>query len=73
MAKTKIMNEKKVTPKESTQKDYEREVETVINGEKAPEAEVKTDKLGRVKDYNSDRMVFETADKYNEYLKNKKD
>ena len=73
MAKTKIMTEKKVTPKESTQKDYEREVETVINGEKAPEAEVKTDKLGRVKDYNSDRMVFETADKYNEYLKNKKD
>lgn len=32
-------------------------------------ADQKADVDGRVKDLHSDRMVFETADAYNEYLK----
>ena len=79
-----MSDKKKETPKESTVADYNKEVDTIINGDKSTDSDpLKGAKItaedkdaikhgaNMVKDENSDRLVFATAKEYNEYLERK--
>lgn len=62
-------NERKPEPAKAEVEKEVTEKVAEVQAEKKPEVKEVSDTDGRVKDLHSDRLVFETADAHNEWLK----